>query len=165
MKVKKSKVKSKTMLIRNFKKEDALAVIKLAKEMVDHHHEIDPYYKPWNKYKGLKKHIRGWVKERDTKVLVAEEDGGIVGYARLSVAKSPSYLAPEKIGIIYDLLISKPYRRRRMGELLFHSSMDWFMAKKIKNIELSVDARNISGVEFWKKFGFFGYKLRMRLDL
>ena len=38
-------------------------------------------------------------------------------------------------------------------------------SKKISDIELKVDARNSSGVAFWKKLGFKEYSLRMRLDL
>ena len=57
--------------------------MKLVKEMVDHHYELDPHYKPWNKYKDLKKYVIGWLKERGTKTLVAEEGGEIIGYARV----------------------------------------------------------------------------------
>ena len=153
------------MVIRNFKKEDVPEVMKLVKEMVDHHYELDPHYKPWNKYKDLKNHVIRWLKERGTKTLVAEEGGEIIGYARGSVEKSPSYLASQNIGIIYDLLVSSHYRKQGIGGFLFDSLMDWFKTKKIGNIELKVDARNASGVAFWKKLGFKEYSLRMRLDL
>ena len=153
------------MIIRNFKKEDIPAVMKLVKEMVDHHYKIDSYYKPWDKYKNLKSHVAGWLTEQGTKTLVAEEGGEIIGYARGSVEKSPSYLAPQNIGIIYDLLVSNYYRKQGIGGFLFDSLMDWFKTKKISNIELKVDARNAGGVAFWRKLGFKEYSLRMRLDL
>ena len=41
----------------------------------------------------------------------------------------------------------------------------FFKSKKIKNIELEVDARNNLGIDFWKNNNFFAYRLKMRRDL
>ncbi len=152
-------------IIRNFKEKDLSTVVRLSKKMIDYHHEIDPYYKPSVKYENLKDDAREWLIERNTKVLVAEIDGGIVGYARGSIERSPMFVTPSKIGIVDDLFVAEPYRKQGIGERLFSGLLDWFKIKKVKNIELSVDFRNEAGIKFWEKLGFFKYKLKMRLVL
>lgn len=41
----------------------------------------------------------------------------------------------------------------------------WFKKKKIKFVELSVNSRNKIGIAAWKRYGFFEFEKRMRLDL
>ena len=79
------------------------------------------------------------------------------GYSIRSIAK--------KIGIIFDIFIESNYRRSGIADNLLEPAFQWFQKKKVKHIELSVDARNESAIKFWSKAGFFRYKLRMRKDL
>lgn len=153
------------MTIRNFKKSDLESVFRLAKAMIDYHHQLDSYYKPANEFRNLKKYAEEWLKEKDTQVLVAEEAGEVIGYSRVGIIKAPDYAVPKSIGFVYDVLVAKPYRRQGVGEQLFKEALNWLKKNKVRQIELNVDARNNAGINFWKKFGFFEYKLRMRKDL
>lgn len=164
------------MIIREAEQKDLPAITDLAKEMIDYHHAIDPYYKPAAGYKDLQKDLTKELTDKDGLFLVAaapERDEPrqgtgreeIVGYFRGSVDPSPGYVTPKRIGTVYDLFVTKNHRQRGVGEQLFKEALAWFQSKKIKHIELNVDARNRAGIEFWKKFGFGEYKIRMRLDL
>lgn len=153
------------MLIRNARKSDIRALLKLIEGMVGHHIKIDRYYKPFPQYSGLEEEIESWLLNKDMKVLVAEDNGKLAGYAQVSVEPAPTYVFVKKIGIIYDLFVLVPYRRKGIAKKLFDEALQWFALKKIKHIELSVDARNESGIKLWKSLGFFEYKLRMRRDL
>jgi ribosomal protein S18 acetylase RimI-like enzyme len=153
------------MLIRGLQKNDTEALRALLKAMVEYHAAIDRYYKPFSEYKNIDEEIDGWLKDKNMRLLGAEVNGKLVGYARLAVESAPDYAAAKKIGVVYDLFVSEQYRRRGIANALFVEALEWFEKKKVKYIELSVDARNESGIVLWKKLGFFPYKLRMRKDL
>lgn len=153
------------MVIRRAVKNDVDALLLFAAKVVDYHAAIDAYYRSSRAFDRLEEHVAGWLHEAGTLLLVAEQNGTLVGYFRGSVEAAPEYALPAKIGVVYDIFVEKPYRRQGLGVGLFNEAMNWFRAKKVKNVELSVDARNKSAVAFWKKLGFFGYKIKMRLDL
>ena len=153
------------MIIRSAKKSDLEELMRLLEEMVIYHTQIDKYYKSFSKYSGLREEAESWLSNKDMKVILAEDVGEIIGYAQVSVEDAPTYASVKKIGVVYDMFVLEPYRRKKIAEQLFSEAMDWFSSKKIKNIELSVDSRNVAGVKYWESLGFFPYKFRMRKDL
>jgi len=153
------------MAIRNLQKKDAEAFLGLIKGMIDYHHGIDNYYKDFSQHKTLEEDIKFWLNDKDTRSLVAEDDGKLIGYLRAGVEKAPDYVAAKKIGIIYDAFVLEKYRKQGIAKQLLTEALRWFEIKKVKNIELSVDVRNDAGIKFWKNTGFKEYKFRMRLDL
>ncbi len=153
------------MLIRNARKSDIKAILGLIEGVVKHHNKIDCYYKPFSQYSGLEEEIGSWFSNKEMAVLIAEDSGKLVGYAQVSVEPAPTYVLAKKIGIVYDMFVSESYRRKKIAKKLFDEALRWFALKKVRHIELSVDARNESGIKLWKSLGFFEYKLRMRLDL
>lgn len=153
------------MIIRSAKKSDLDGLMGLLEEMVIYHAKIDEYYKKFSKYSGLREEAESWLLNKDMRVLVAEDGGEIIGYAQISIEDSPTYASVKKIGVVHDMFVLEPYRRKKIAEQIFSEAMDWFSSKKVKNIELSVDSRNIAGVKYWESLGFFPYKFRMRKDL
>lgn len=153
------------MVIRPAKKSDLSGLMDLLEEMVIYHTKIDKYYKPFSKYSGLKEEAGSWLSNKDMKVLVTEDGGVLIGYAQVSAEDAPIYAAVSKIGVVYDMYVREPYRCSGIANQMFAEALDWFSKKKIKNIELSVDARNTVGVKYWESLGFFVYKFRMRKDL
>ncbi len=153
------------MTIRGLQKNDAPDLFGLLEEMVNYHAKIDSYYKPFSQYKNWDEEIDSWLKDKDMRLIGAEAGGKLVGYARVSIEPAPDYAVPKKIGIVYDVFVLEKYRRQGIAEMLCEDASAWFQKKKVKYIELSVDARNESGIAFWKKLGFFPYKLRMRKDV
>jgi len=61
--------------------------------------------------------------------------------------------------------IKKEFRCQGTGKLLMKELIKWFKKKKIKFVELSVNSRNKIGIAAWKRYGFFEFEKRMRLDL
>ncbi len=161
------------MTIRKAESSDIPAIVEMARQMADLHHALDSYYKSSTAYKTLEEDFSEELEDKDSALIVAEDSsanltaGGrkIVGYFRGMIEPAPTYLSPKKIGIVHDLFILPEYRKKRTGEKLFTAALQWFKDRNIKNVELNVDARNITGVAFWKKHGFLEYKFRMRLDL
>ncbi len=153
------------MLIRKASKDDLETVLRFAGEMARMHHGLDKYYKVPEDYKSLPEDLEQELADPNTLTLIAEDSGSPIGYIRVSAEDAPQYVAPKKIGMVYDLFVDEAHRREGVGEKLFNEALEWLRAKNIKHIELSVDARNADAMAVWKKFGFFEYKVRMRKDL
>ncbi len=151
--------------IRKAENRDLGHVVALAKMMAEYHHELDPYYKSGSSYKNLELDLAEELEDKDSNILVAETEKQIVGYFRGMIEPGPMYIAAKKIGVVNDLVVRPDFRRKTVGQQLFTAAREWFASRNVKNIELNVDSRNEPGVKFWRKNGFFDYKIRMRLDL
>jgi len=152
------------MIIRKATRKDIPSIINLVKQIVDYHRRIDKYYGPLARV-GLKEHIGKSIRGRKKRIVVAEKDEEIIGYFTGAVEKAPKYVSAEKIGVIFDAFVEKKYRNQGVGRKLLDELLDWFKKNKIKHVEVTVDARNKIGLKAWKDFGFFEYRLKMRLDL
>ncbi len=153
------------MNIRIAIKSDLPVIIKMASSMIDYHHSLDAYYKPSEDYKNLEETLTGELDDKDVALLVAEDNDQIVGYIRGVVEAAPEYIKPKKIGVVFDAFVENSAREGGIGKQLFEELKEWFATKKVKHLELSVDARNSAGIAFWKKLGFSDYKLRLRQGL
>ncbi len=153
------------IIIRKAEPRDLTAIVEMARAMADYHHSLDAYYKTSASYKNLEEDLAEEFEDKDSALLIAEEDRKIIGYFRGMIEPAPMYLAPKKIGVVYDLFIKPEYRGKGVGKKIFQAALGWFQDRNVKNIELNVDARNEPGKNFWKQHGFSEYKIRMRLDL
>jgi ribosomal protein S18 acetylase RimI-like enzyme len=154
-----------TIKIQKATNQDVSGIIEMIKQICDYQCELDKYYRPFLKYKNLEKEVLGSLKDKNTIVLLAKLDKKIIGYCVSGVEKAPSYAAVAQIGYIYTVIIDNKYRGKGIGKKILNELMKWFKIKKIKNIELEVDARNSIGVDFWKNNNFFTYRLKLRRDL
>lgn len=153
------------MIIRKAATKDAIGILGLMKQLIDLHHRLDSYYKNFFQYRNLRDYIDEAIKNRDKILLVAEEDNAILGYIIGVVEDAPFYATEDKIGVIADATVAEQYRKQGVLRLLFNEAIVWFNQKRIKRIELSVDARNEAAVAAWKKLGFKDYKLRMHKNV
>ncbi|MFH1744973.1 MAG: GNAT family N-acetyltransferase [bacterium] len=151
--------------IKKAKKEDIPNILKLVEKIVDYHCEIDKYYKPYKSYDKLEEHLEKTIKDKNQKIIVAEENSEIIGYFVVGIEKAANYTVAKNIGIIDSAFIKKEYRNKGIGQKLFGQALEYLKSRKIKHIELDVDARNDLGINFWKENKFFGFRIKMRRDL
>ena len=150
------------MIIRVSRKDDSAGIIALMKQLIDEHHQLDPYYKKFSDYQGLPEYIADTIKDRNKLLLVAEENEKIIAYFIGAIEEAPYYSSEKEIGVVADVAVDKKHRRRGILKSLFKKAQEWFEKKGVSYIELSVDARNTEAVIAWKKLGFSDYKLRLR---
>jgi ribosomal protein S18 acetylase RimI-like enzyme len=155
--------------IEEAKKEEMDSVFSLMVQLSDYHKKIDPkYYKSGREREesDKKRLIEYFSKKRkNRKILVAKVKNKIVGLLIGGIEKSPPYCKENKIGVIYRAYVKENFRRRGIGKLLVEELLKWFRKRKIKFVEVEVDSRNKIGIEAYKKYGFFEFHKRMRLDL
>lgn len=155
--------------IEEAKRKDINLIIKLQMGLADYHKSIDAkYYKSWRERKEqLRKRLLEILskRQRNRKFLVAKIKNRVVGFFIGGIHKSLPYCREEKIGEVYQAFVDKKFRKKGVGKLLFEELIKWFKRRKIKFIEVLVDSRNKIGISAWKKYGFFEFQKRMKLDL
>jgi ribosomal protein S18 acetylase RimI-like enzyme len=104
-------------------------------------------------------------KEKKSKNLVAKVKNKVVEFLIGGIEKFPPYCKENKIGVIYRAYVKENFRRRGIGKLLVEELLKWLRKRKIKFVEVEVESRNKIGIEAYKKYGFFEFHKRIRLDL
>jgi ribosomal protein S18 acetylase RimI-like enzyme len=155
--------------IEEAKRKDINSIVKLQMGLADYHKKIDfKYYKSGRERKEkLRKRLlqRLSKKRRNSKFLVAKIRNQVVGFFIGGIHKSWPYCREKKIGEIYQAYVDRKFRKKGIGKLLFQELLKWFKKRKIKFIEVEVDSRNEIGISAWKKYGFFEFQKKMRLNL
>ena len=139
-------------------------IVEVWVELMAFHQDIDPRF-PMVEDARLKyeKHLRDLMAAENTLVLVAVDEGDIVGYSVAQINQSTPIFHRETYGIIEAAAVKAAYRRKSIGTCMLAETLDWFGTKDTDMIELSVAARNQVGYSFWKKHGFKDYLHRLYL--
>jgi GNAT superfamily N-acetyltransferase len=101
---------------------------------------------------------------RFANVVVAEQDGAIIGFVAGRVRALPPYFGSATIGAISEVFISEAYRGSGIGRRLLAFAVEWFQAQQITRIELQVVAGNTDGIRFYRQLGWHEELLQMVWD-
>ena len=87
-------------------------------------------------------------------VLVAEEDGRVIGYVHGFVRANAVWFEERTVGTIVSICVSSDVRGRRIGQSLVGAAMARFREKGVKRVETLVAQGNRAALGFWEKAGF-----------
>ena len=89
-------------------------------------------------------------------LLVAEEQGKLVGFIRLKIERTPDnpLLQPRRYAKINDLGVSATHRRRGVGKMLMRAAEQWAAEQGMDEIELNVWEFNRAALAFYQSLGF-----------
>ena len=92
----------------------------------------------------------------DQDILVAEEDGKILGYSHVMILeqKKVACLKPETLVYIQDLDVLESRRSQGIGTLLMEASKRYGKEHGVDFIRTQVFPQNIDGMRFYEKNGF-----------
>ncbi len=157
------------MKIRMAQPEDAESIGSLWLELVAYHRELDEHM-PQAAKDGAHRYAQRirWMLDDDTHhILVAEQDGVIVGYALgMVVDLLPDVFKTERAGMVADVFVHTDWRGQGVGTAIMLSMRDWFILRGVTHYELYVAAVNESGRRFWEKtMGGVPVMLRMRMPV
>jgi ribosomal protein S18 acetylase RimI-like enzyme len=140
-------------------------IVELWKEFWDFHQNLDPKFFVMSEDGPSKfgEYVRGLIKSDDSQVLVAFDQGQVVGYSISQICKRPPVAKQTYYGFISDLGVKAEYRRKGLGKQILHQILEWLKSRQIDRIELTVIAKNQIGYSFWKKQGFEVFLHRMFL--
>jgi GNAT superfamily N-acetyltransferase len=96
-------------------------------------------------------------------LLIAWANETPAGYGlAFDVAEHPFMPEWTRAGYITQFLVSRQYRRQGVGQMLMDTIDDWFRSRGLQKVMLNVDIANETGIQFWKRWGFEPYAMRMR---
>jgi len=128
-------------------------------EVLDEHHRValpDVFRKPT----GARRE-QSWldwiIVGPDGAILVAEgPDAQIIGLVVLVERLVPAIVVRDARHFveIRELVVSKPARRRGVGQSLIDAAKTWARERNIRNLEVSAWSFNVETIEFYRKVGF-----------
>lgn len=147
---------------------DTPAIGELWEKLVTHHNQLDGDLLR-AAADGAYRYARSLsyrLEDSHTCVLVAEEDGRIVGYVLgVVVDLVPDMFEAVAGGFLADIFVEEAYRGRGIGRALVHNLADWFRARGLRQFEWHVATQNKAALAFWESVGGRGMMIRMRADL
>ena len=108
--------------------------------------------------------IKDYIDADDTEVLVAENDGKIIGSVYGQVRPRKDFFTTTHLGYIGFMYVRKQYRGQGVSQQLIKSITQWFHQQKISEIILHVYAKNPAAIRAYEKVGFKNHLIEMRLS-
>jgi ribosomal protein S18 acetylase RimI-like enzyme len=154
-----------TLLIRAATVADVPAIGVMWLQLVAYHRTLDdrmPIPAP-NGAARYGARIASSLDDSHTKVLVAEDDGKLVGYVMgVLVDLMPETFEEERGGFLADIFVQPEQRHKGVGRALVDALRRWFLARDIDHFEWYVASANVEGIAFWRAIGGGDVMLRMR---
>ena len=128
-------------------------------EFIRFHKDIDTWFTPQeDSIPGFQEHHVGrFMRSENGLVLVALDNGKVVGYS-LSEVRAPSPgMKQDRWGYIDQVAVTANYRREGVGQKMLVEILAWLKSKGVNRVELEVTAQNAIGYSFWRKHGFQDY--------
>jgi len=101
---------------------------------------------------------------RFANVVVAEDNGEIIGFVAGRIRTLPPYFGAATIGSISEVFIRESDRGAGIGRRLLAFALQWFEEQQITRVELQVVAGNPDGIRFYRQLGWHEELLQMVWD-
>lgn len=153
--------------VREAKKDDYAAVLKLALEVYKLHlnNRSDVYLDVENPFD--EEYFNELLKLITVKIFVVEDENkNIAAYSIIQIltTKNPIYIQ-KKFVYIDDFCVESSYKRMGIGKLLFNYIVDFSRSINAKSLELNVWEFNKDAIKFYETMGMRTRNRRMEISL
>ncbi|HEX4199748.1 MAG TPA: GNAT family N-acetyltransferase [Caulobacteraceae bacterium] len=143
--------------IRGARPDDAPDLGRLGALLVKVHHEFDPdrFVAPGpGTERGYGGFLAGQLDRKDIIVLVAEQQGAVLGYAYAGLEGNDWMALRGPAGVIYDLVVDPAHRRQGIGRRLLEAAVETLSVRGAPRFLLSTAARNETAQKLFESAGF-----------
>ncbi|MFI5160769.1 MAG: GNAT family N-acetyltransferase [Sphingobacteriales bacterium] len=109
--------------------------------------------------------LAGLIKSPDAEVVVAEQDGELIGSGYAHIIDSKSYLTHAKHAHLGFMYVKPEHRGKAVNKLIIETLQQWAMSKSVNEFRLEVYHNNPGALRAYEKMGFKPLLLEMRMEL
>lgn len=109
--------------------------------------------------------LRSQLEDPDATLLVAEQDGRVVGYAYGTIEGIDFMALRGPAAVLHDLIVDAEYRDRGVGRALLEAILAAFASSRAPRVVLSTAQRNESAQRFFERMGFRRTMIEMTREL
>ena len=155
-------------IVRRATPADLALIGRLGALLVEEHHGFDPQRflaaRPGTP-EGYASFISTQLEDTDKAVLVADNDGDVIGYAYAAV-EGYNYMALRgPAGVLHDIIVDPEHRGRGVGRLLLGAMLEFFRSREVPRVVLSTAERNEAAQRLFARTGFRRTMIEMTLEL
>ena len=152
--------------IREAVEDDLDEVVDLWEELVEHHQNYSDHFELSRNGRDIwEEYLRDKFSEPSTKLIVAEEDGGLAGFMLCLLDPSKPIFKERTVGIVSDAYVVKNRRKKGVMKEMLVVALRWFDKNKVKTAEVSILPANLEARTAWAQLGFKPFIIRKRIDL
>jgi len=134
--------------------------------MIEHHSRLSPHFElSENGKERYSKYLERKFSEKSTKLLVATQNGEMVGFMLCLLSPNAPIFKEKTIGVVSDVYVCPEFRKRGVAKKMLKVAIRWFHKNKVTSVQLSVAAANLEARSAWGQLGFKPHMMMKRLDL
>jgi ribosomal protein S18 acetylase RimI-like enzyme len=136
--------------------------------LIKEHYDFDPQRflaaKPETSA-GYAAFLSGQLEDPDKAVFVADDNGGVIGYAYAAIEGYDYMALRGPAGVLHDIIVAPEHRGRGVGRLLLDATLEFFRSRGVQRVVLSTAERNEAAQRLFARMGFRRTMIEMTLEL
>jgi len=131
------------------------------------HHQFDPqrFITTSHPERGYGRFLVSQLQDPDSVVLVAEQDGRVVGYAFAALEPMSWKELRDACGFLHDVYVDEATRRGGVGRRLVVEAIRWMASKGAPRVVLGSAAGNTGAQALFRDLGFRQTMIEMTLEI
>jgi GNAT superfamily N-acetyltransferase len=106
-----------------------------------------------------REHLANMMRDENRRVLVAEQEGGVIGYVVVEKSARPPVLAHSDYGVFEEICVAPCARRAGVGRALVSAGVEWSGRNGLCVAQVAYATENPMSVPFWEGLGFRPYQI------
>jgi ribosomal protein S18 acetylase RimI-like enzyme len=136
--------------------------------LIKEHYDFDPQrflaVRPGT-LAGYASFISGQLEDPDKAVLVADDNGDVIGYAYAAVEGYDYMSLRGPAGVLHDIIVDPEHRGQGVGRLLLDAALAFFRSRGVPRVVLSTAEQNEVAQRLFASMGFRRTMIEMTLEL